>query len=220
MSKPVKSTRLRFSFKTKVMLLSLCLLIVPLLLFSYYSYDALKKHIIQEQKAALTSESHVLQEFVSENFQWVLSESIVPLFSIRKTNEEQLFLIKKGITQAMSFRDDNLMEIAEDYILGAGNTNRTSTFISNTSKPYKGMFVSEKARRLLESRLGSVTDKTLADLIRDRDLEKDKFYHYYFINGRKHYLGSLTKLTDDYVICLLLTQSRTMTIIFLRRLLP
>lgn len=202
MSKPVKSTRLRFSFKTKVMLLSLCLLIVPLLLFSYYSYDALKKHIIQEQKEALTSESHVLQEFVSENFQWVLSESIVPLFSIRKTNEEQLFLIKKGITQAMSFRDDNLMEIAEDYILGAGNTDRTSTFISNTSKPYKGMFVSEKSRRLLESRLGSVTDKTLADLIRDRDLEKDKFYHYYFINGRKHYLGSLTKLTDDYVICL------------------
>ena len=62
MSKPVKSTRLRFSFKTKVMLLSLCLLIVPLLLFSYYSYDALKKHIIQEQKEALTSESHVLQE--------------------------------------------------------------------------------------------------------------------------------------------------------------
>ena len=98
------------------MLLSLCLLIVPLLLFSYYSYDALKDHIVKEQKEALTSESRVLQEFVSENFQWVLSESILPLSSIRKTNEEQLILIKKGITQAMSFRDDNLMEIAEEYI--------------------------------------------------------------------------------------------------------
>lgn len=202
MSKPVKNAGRRFRFKTKVMLLSLCLLIVPLLLFSYYSYDALKDHIVKEQKEALTSESRVLQEFVSENFQWVLSESILPLSSIRKTNEEQLILIKKGITQAMSFRDDNLMEIAEEYILGAGNTEKTSTFISNTKKPYKGMFVSEKSRSLLESRLGSVTDKTLADLIRTRDLEQDEFYHYYFIKGRKHYLCSLTKLNKDYVICL------------------
>lgn len=199
---PEKSAGRRFRFKTKVMLLSLCLLVVPIFLFSYYSYDALKDHIVKEQKEALTSESHVLQEFVSENFQWVLSESIVPLSSIRKTNEEQLILIKNGITQAMSFRDDNLMEIAEEYILRAGNTDKTSTFISNIAKPYKGMFVSEKSRRLLESRLGSVTDDILADLIRTRIFDEDEFYHYYFVNGRKHYLGSLYKLNKDYLICL------------------
>ncbi|SFS58499.1 Stage II sporulation protein E (SpoIIE) [Succinivibrio dextrinosolvens] len=203
MSKPAKNAERRFRFKTKVMFLSLCLLIVPLLLFSYYSYDALKSNIIQEQKEALSSESRVLKEFVHENFQWVLSESVVPLFSIRKTNEEQLFIIKKGITQAISFNDENLMEIAEDYILGAGNTDKEYTFISNTTKPYKGMFISDKARNLLESRLGTVTDRTLADIIRTRDLEPGKYYHYYFIHGTRHFLGSLTRLNKDHVICLL-----------------
>ncbi len=203
MSKPARNTERRFRFKTKVMLLSLCLLIVPLLLFSYYSYDALKSHIVQEQKEALSSESRVLKEFVHENFQWVLSESVVPLFSIRKTNEEQLFIIKKGITQAMSFNDDNLMEIAEDYILGAGNTDKIFTFISNTSKPYKGMFVNDKTRNLIESRLGSVTDRTLGDIIKARNFEPGRYYHYYFIHGTKHFLGSLTRLNKDHVICLL-----------------
>lgn len=203
MRKPAKIIERRFRFKTKVMLLSLCLLIIPLFLFSYYSYDALKDHIIQEQKEVISSESRVLKEFVSENFQWVLSESIIPLYSIRKTSEEQLFLIKKGITQAMSFNDDNLMEIAEDYILEAGNTEKTSTFICNISRPYHGMFVSEKTRNLLESRIGSGSDTTLADIIKNANLELNKYYHYYFINGYRHYLGTLTKLNDYYVICLL-----------------
>jgi len=90
---------IRMSFKTKVMLLSLCLLIVPLLLFSYYSYGTLKSSIVQEQRESISSESTVLRDFVQEKFRWVLSESIVPLHSIRKTNEEQLFIVKKGITR-------------------------------------------------------------------------------------------------------------------------
>ncbi len=193
----------RISFKTKVMILSLCLLIIPLLLFSYYSYGALRDSILQEQRESLSSESRVLKEFVSENFQWVLSESIVPLLSIRKTNEEQLYIVKKGISQALSFNDNDLIDIAESYILGAANSEKISTFICKAFNPREGLFPSAEVRALLNSRLGTVTDNTLADVISSKNIEPGRYYHYYFVGGDKHYLCSMTSLNSEYVICLL-----------------
>ena len=193
---------IRMSFKTKVMLLSLCLLIVPLLLFSYYSYGTLKSSIVQEQRESISSESAVLRDFVQENFHWVLSESIVPLLSIRKTNEEQLFIVKKGINQAISFNDKNLIDIAESYILGAANSEKTQTFICKSSNPNEGLFLSSEVRDLLNAKLGTLTGKTLGELIHERDFELNKYYHYYFFHGNKHYLGSITRLNFSYVIVL------------------
>lgn len=203
MSKSVAANAgIRMSFKTKVMLLSLCLLIVPLVLFSYYSYGAMKTSIVQEQRESISSESAVLKDFVHENFQWVLSEAIVPLLSIRQTNEEQLFIVKKGINQAISFNDNDLIDIAESYILGAANSEKIQTFICKSSNPKEGLFLSEEVQDLLSAKVGTLNTKNLGDLIRERDFEMNKYYHYYFVHEKKHYLGSITRLNSDFVIVL------------------
>lgn len=185
------------------MILSLCLLVFPLLFFSYYSYDAIKNNIIKEQEESLASESEVLHEFVHENFQWVLSVSIGQLFSIRKVNEEQLFVIKNGISQAQSFSDHELLDLTENYIMKAGNSKKVHTFICHKNNPRRGLFASEAVLKLLEAGEGYNGGSYLERIIKRKTFEVDKYYHFYFVQGDIHYLGTITMLDDEMVICLL-----------------
>lgn len=192
-----------FRFKTKLMLLSLCMLIVPILLFSYYSYGAIKHNIIIEQRESISSESKVLRDFVQENFHWVLSDSIVPLQSIRKTNEEQLEILKMGLSMARSYEDDDLLRIVQDYLLTAGNSDHISLFISKIKDPKRGGFATEEIKDLLDSVMASNTSLTLEKLIRTKTFTKGKYYHFHFVYENRHYLVTITLLDKNNVICML-----------------
>ncbi len=185
------------------MIISLGLLILPLLIFSYYSYDAIKNNIIKEQTESLVSESKVLHEFVHENFQWVLSEQIVRLFSIRKNNEEQLFIIKNGIKQVQSFKNSEMMDIASDYIIVAGNSEKVHSFICNKDNPQQGLFAFDDLRKLLVEAKGSRNKNSLETIIKQKKFEGNGFYHLALEQGDKFFLCSITMLDEHNVICLL-----------------
>ncbi len=188
----------KFNFRAKVVLLSLGVIVFPLLFYSYYSYDFLKKTTLNESKESLISESQVLKDYAFENFQWVTSESLVPLFSKREAHEELLYIIQSGIDNAKKLQNDDMTDSVINYFLEGSNQNQMNVFICKKNHPSEGYYYRQSDRNLINT--VNQAGKKFFEILHNLSIKKGDYHHYYFWNDSNHYLVSFNKLDDEYVI--------------------
>ncbi len=197
----------KLNFRAKVVLLSLGVIVFPLLFYSYYSYDFLKKDTIKENKNYLVSESQILKEYAFENFQWVVSESLLPLFSLREASEELLYIIQNGIDNAKLLQNDELTASVMSYLLEGSNNNQATVFICKKDSPEEGYYYKDSDRELLNT-VNTKAGRKFSEILSDLIIKKGDYHHYYLWNDKNYYLVSFNKLDDDYIIVIFQEISR------------